>query len=265
MIRASRRCILLILLSCLSIAAFADDGTTTSMLGCGGAPFACTMLGKIFGNVAPLHADGGVLNQIMQVINIGLSSIVGIYCGYASLSSVHEMLKGGLQSVQMQLAMPFLRLALAMSLLVPLPGTGYSSYQTIVMNVAVAGADLANKVWSTAVQSIGAGLRITPSTSSDSGSSASGLYNVDGNPYQSSSSDGGLQTIKNYQYVEALFEHAVCYEEQQAARNAGPDSISNSGGNSFVASSDAPTALGSPFIGDDHKLHIPTDTDGRNM
>jgi conjugal transfer/type IV secretion protein DotA/TraY len=268
-----KKYILLVILSCLAVSGFADTIATTQHtsvfgLGCAGAPFACTLLGKVFGNISPLYAHDGVLNQVMQVINVALCAFIGIYCGYASISSVHEVLKGGLQNAQMQLAMPFFRLALSTSLLIPIPGSGYSSYQTIVMNVAVAGADLANQVWNTAVQSLVSGLRISPMTNgekqnftsnsaSGSTNNIAGLYNTsNGTPYDTNS--GGLAAVQNYSYTESLFNHALCYEEQKAAAQVTADQSGVNSGSGFIANNfnDATGTVSLDSL--NHVLEIPT-------
>ena len=230
-----KKLLLFILLLVLAVPAFAD---TSGALGCTGAPLACSLLSKIFGHISPLPGNTGVLNFVMQTINTGLCVMISIYCGYAGLSVTHEVLKGGLQNVGTQLTMPFARLALAMTLLIPLPDTGYSSYQTVVMNVAVAGADLANKVWSSVLLSIKSGLSITPEVITKSSNLAlpKYFYNPNssgsgyGSPYNptpagssvtqvfgTKTANGGPATgpVKNSGYAEAIFQHALCYETEK--------------------------------------------------
>lgn len=122
---------------------------------------ATSMLSQIFGYIPPLTGHMGVMNFIIQNINLAIFSLVGLYCSYSTAMIVYDVFQGGLQGGKSNNIMMAGRLALAAALLAPLPAAGYySTYQTIVMRVVVAGIDLANSVWDLTTDKLADGLSL---------------------------------------------------------------------------------------------------------
>ena len=121
---------------------------------------AVSMLQQIFGALPPLNGNMGVMNIIVGKLNWIMFGVVGIYCGYSTSMIIYDLFQGGLQGKSQHIMMAG-RLGICVALLMPQPAAGnYSTYQTIIMEVAVGGVKLANTVWHTAVGALSTGMSL---------------------------------------------------------------------------------------------------------
>lgn len=115
-------------------------------------------LGQIFGTVGTvLHGTGGeVLSRMFYQYNEGVLILTTMWVGYTVLTSAVKAFAEGINHKPGHVYLIFLRISIGFAALVPL-STGYTSFQSIVMKVVEESVNLADQVWSSALDYMQAG------------------------------------------------------------------------------------------------------------
>ena len=207
---------------------------------------ATSMLSQIFGYIPPLTGHMGVMNFIIQKINLAIFALVGLYCSYSTAMIVYDVFQGGLQGGKSNNIMMAGRLALAAALLAPLPAAGYySTYQTIVMRVVVGGIDLANNVWDLTMDKLADGLSLDSNLNKIHGTNSDTFTPFSGDP--TASGTMAFTSTYAYQVVQGLLAQDMCMRYSSAlAQQTGVEQAQKSLGYQFSTSSDGKNFVGFP-------------------
>ncbi len=122
-------------------------------------------LGQIFGTVGnnSLHGSGGqMLGMLFLKFNEGLLGVMAVYLIYIIANHLVTVLTTATLTASGSggnTFMSFLKVGLGVALMIPL-GTGYSGYQTVVMQVVKEGVVLADNTWNRSLDSILAGVEV---------------------------------------------------------------------------------------------------------
>ena len=158
----------LLLLVTGSAFAFGSDATTIN----GPTPGDLSMvfLGQIFGTVGNIvHGSASnLLGHLFYQFNKGVFVVAGLWLGYTTATMVvRSATEGSFMSSQPGAKNFFtmIRIPIGLALLIPVPSTGYESYQSIVMEVVKQGVGLADTTWDYALQYLHSGGQVymTPS------------------------------------------------------------------------------------------------------
>lgn len=167
---------LLITFLTLLFSGLALADSSGSISGAPSTDLSIAYLGQIFGTVGNvLHGSSGdMLGQMFYKFNQGVFVVAGMWVAYTTTtmvlrSAAEGSFMGGNKSAGI---FTILRIPLGLALLMPIPATGYESYQSLVMEVVIQGVNLADSTWSWALNYLQAGgaLYIPPSVSQNNAS-----------------------------------------------------------------------------------------------
>ncbi len=118
-------------------------------------------LGQIFGTVGNvLHGTSGdMLGQMFYKFNQGVFVVAGMFVAYTTTTMVlRSAAEGSFMGPDKKAGwFTILRIPLGLALLIPIPATGYETYQSVVMEAVVQGVNLADSTWSWALDYLNAG------------------------------------------------------------------------------------------------------------
>lgn len=161
--KAIKKYFLFLLLFGFSSSAFALPGnpmpTDVSM----------SFLSQVFGTVGNVlqGSNGQLLGRMFEVFNAGVLVLAGVWLSYSVVTVVlRSSQEGSFMGQNKNVAVLFLRIALGFALTIPMPSTGYSTVQVMLMDVVTQGVKLADYTWNAALDYMTAGGRLyqTPTT-----------------------------------------------------------------------------------------------------
>ena len=135
-------------------------------------------LTQVFGTVGPLQGNGNqLLGQMFGVFNLGILSLIGAFLIYTTFTvALRCAIEGNFNAGNKPIVFTFLKIVFGVALVIPTSG-GYCYAQKIMMNVIVAGVELADNVWGACIDYIGEGNSLWSGTPGDGSTSLSEIFN----------------------------------------------------------------------------------------
>ena len=164
-----------------SALAFADNGT--SIPSAPASDISISLLGQLFGTVGGVlqGTSGDMLGQMFYKFNQGVFVVAGMFIIYTTSTMVLRSATEGsfMGSDKKSGWFTMLRIPLGLALLMPVPSTGYETYQSVVMGAVIQGVNLADSTWSWALNYLNAGgvVYLPPSRTADNTGNAVGSPN----------------------------------------------------------------------------------------
>lgn len=140
-----------LLLLCIIPAAFADSSSILHPAAITNyTDMSVNYLSQIFGTVGGALEGGHsqMMGKLFYILNNGILLASVVLISYSVLMGSIRLASEGI-SIQQGKSTLFsvLKLAVGIALIIPSPSTGYSTLQTIVMDVVIQGAGLADSIW----------------------------------------------------------------------------------------------------------------------
>ena len=155
-----KRFLLTLMLLLFVSTGFADSAIHLHTFTPGDGDLSVSFLGQIFGTVGTvLHGNSGqMLGAVFKVLNEGFVVVAGLWLFYTVLTVVlRSATEGSFLGQNKNTLFIFVRVAFGIGLLLPMPGSGYSAFQQVVMFVVEQGVGLANQTWDAALDYVGIG------------------------------------------------------------------------------------------------------------
>ncbi|OGT46574.1 MAG: hypothetical protein A3F17_05190 [Gammaproteobacteria bacterium RIFCSPHIGHO2_12_FULL_41_15] len=149
--------LLLLGLFILTATGYADSAINLHTFDPGRDDLSMNFLGQIFGTVGTVvqGSSGQMLGVVFKVLNEAFVIVAGLWLFYTVLTVVmRSATEGSLMGQGKNTLFIFLRVAFGIGLLLPLPGSGYSAFQEVVMFVVKQSVGVANQTWDAALDYI---------------------------------------------------------------------------------------------------------------
>lgn len=172
----------LVILTALSATGLADSAIQLHTFDPSRGDLSMNFLGQIFGTVGTvLHGNSGqMLGVVFKVLNEAFVIVAGLWLFYTVLTVVmRAATEGSFMGQGKNTLFIFVRVAFGIGLLLPMPGSGYSAMQEVVMFVVKQSVGVANLTWNKALDYIDIGGSIyTPPDSNNKISATNNLNDV---------------------------------------------------------------------------------------
>ena len=163
-----------------------DDSATSSLnSGLSDGEVSLNMLASILGQVQGIFStpSTNILGKLFYQFNLGFLVIAGGFMGYSIVLTTVQAAQDGAFSSQSgkSISLYSIRLAAGIAMMTPNVSTGYCLAQTLMLQVAIMGVDLADKVWNAGLQYVedGNAIWIAPVETSQSNTTPNLLDNTD--------------------------------------------------------------------------------------
>ncbi len=102
----------------------------------------------LFGSVSELSGNNHIIGEVFKLFNYGILGIVSFTIGYSVLTSVIGSAQDAAGALSSRVSpLTLVRTVAGVSIMTPMPGSGYSLVQTLVMKVVLFGIAFANTGW----------------------------------------------------------------------------------------------------------------------